>query len=440
VPKPEADSGLSDLIISPQEVGPVELVRLPGGATVLSQTVPQAHSVTIGFWIRVGSRDEQPDGYGSTHFLEHLVFKGTTWRGAAQIAASFDSVGGDFNAATAKESTCYYARVLTEDTDMAVDVLTDMVTSSVLDRLDFETERGVILEELAMTQDDPIDLAHEAFAAAVFGRNPLARPIGGTPADIQAAQRDQVWQHYQRYYRPANLVVTATGRLEAGRLADLVAAALDRGGWDLGAGGPAAPAPRRPAVPEVALPLEGSVVTLTKPSEQAQILLGCEGLTATDPRRHALSVLATVLGGGMSSRLFQEIREKRGLAYSACCVVSPHSDAGLFGLYAGSAPAASSEVMALMEAEWERLAADGLEEAELARAKGQLRGSTLLAMEEPFSLMNRLGRAALVTGELPSIEQTVARIEAVQAEEVKALAADLAARPRSRLILAPSRL
>jgi predicted Zn-dependent peptidase len=353
------------------------------------------------------------------------------------IAAAFDAVGGEFNAATSKETTCYYARVLGTDVALAVDILADMVTSSRMDPADFQSERGVILEELAMNQDDPTDVAHEAFAAAVFGDHPLGRPIGGRPEDINATTRDGVWEHYQRSYHPANLVVTGAGNLDRNEFEALVAAALEGGGWGLDRRGAGTPTPRRSTVPGAGLPAAGRVERVTKATEQSQVLVGCPGLVATDPQRHALSVLATVLGGGMSSRIFQEIREKRGLAYSTYCFTSPHSDAGLFGLYAGCGPAAVAEVTALLEAEWERLAADGVNEEELERAKGQLRGGTLLSVEEPYSAMNRLGRAELLMGELPSVEEAVERIEAVTASEVQGLAAELVARPRIQVVVGP---
>jgi predicted Zn-dependent peptidase len=424
--------------VTGDEADRVKVDVLDSGVRVLTGFEPQARSAVIGFWVPVGSRDESPGEHGSTHFLEHLLFKGTKTRSAMDIAVAFDSVGGEFNANTSKESTCYYARVLRRDLELAVDILADMVTSATIDRLDFENERGVILDELAMNADDPVDVAHEAFAAAVFGDHPLARPISGRPEDIRAVTRDQVWDHYQRYYTPSRLIVTAGGDVDAAELTAVLDKALERGGWGAEKLGTTSPIGRRPVEPEVALPAKGSVESLAKTTEQAQVLIGCEGLVATDPRRHAMSVLATALGGGMSSRLFQEIRERRGLAYSTYCFVSPHSDAGLFGLFAGCAPMAVAEVSDLMEAEWARLAAAGLTSEELERAKGQLRGSTLLSLEDPYSTMNRLGRAEILMGELPSASEVVARIEAVTAAEVQSLAADLAARPRSRVVVGPA--
>ncbi|MDR2454408.1 MAG: insulinase family protein [Bifidobacteriaceae bacterium] len=436
-PGPPVAAG-RDRVVSGPGAERTRVATLPTGARVLTQTAPAARSATIGFWVLVGSRDEAPGQHGSTHFLEHLVFKGTRQRSAQAIAEAFDAVGGEFNASTTKESTCYYARVLAEDVGLAVELLADMVTSSRLDRLDFENERGVILEELAMNADDPVDVAHEALAAAVFGPHPLARPIAGRPEDIRAVSRDQVWDHYQQRYQPPALAVTGTGAVDPDGFAQLVSQALAAGGWGLADRGAAPPQARRPTRPQVALPAQGAARALAKPTEQAQVLVGCEGLAASDPRRHAMSVLGAVLGGGMSSRLFQEIREKRGLAYSTYCFGAPHSDAGLFGLFAGCGPAAAEEVGRLMEAEWERLAASGVSPDELARAKGQLRGATLLGLEEPYAAMNRLGWAEIMMGELPSIDEVAARIEAVTAAQVQSLAAELAARPRCRVVVGPA--
>jgi predicted Zn-dependent peptidase len=394
--------------------------------------------VAIGLWLPVGSRDEVAGHYGSTHFLEHLAFKGTARRSALDIAEQFDAVGAEANAATAKESTCFYVRVLDTAGPAALDLLVDMVTGAQLDPAEFELERGVILEELAMNQDDPSDVAHEAFAEAVYGSHPLARPIGGYVADIKAVPRAAVWEHYQRHYRPDNLIVTAAGSLEHQAFADMVSQALDQGGWSQAARGTASAAERRSTAPQVALPTAGVTRHLDRATEQAQVLVGCLGLMATDPRRHALALLGSILGGGMSSRLFQQIREKRGLAYSTYCFASGHADAGSFGLYAACTPAAAGQVLELMEAEWAALAADGVTEAELTRAKGQLAGGTVLGLEDPLSRMNRLGRAEILMGELPSVDELLARIEAVTADDVQLLAAELAARPRSIVTLGPA--
>ncbi|AEE45675.1 M16 family metallopeptidase [Cellulomonas fimi] len=414
---------------------------LPGGVRVLTEQMPGLRSATVGAWVGVGSRDETSGHYGSTHFLEHLLFKGTARRSAMDIAEAFDAVGGEANAATGKEHTCYYARVLDDDLPMAVDVIADMVTSARLDTDELETERGVILEELAMNDDDPSDVVHEQFAAAVLGEHPLGRPIGGTPDTIRAVPRDAVWEHYRWHYTPATLVVTAAGGVDHDTLCGQVADALAAGGWALD--GDDAPTGRRPltassvAAGVDGIPADGVELTIQRHTEQANVIVGGTALTATDPRRFTLSVLNAVLGGGMSSRLFQEIREKRGLAYSTYSFASGHADTGVFGLYAGCAPGKVDEVVELMVAEWERLADGGITPAELERSLGQLAGGLVLGMEDTGSRMSRLGKAELVHGELLSIDESLDRIRAVTAADVQELAAELASRPRSVVRVGP---
>ncbi|HMO10129.1 MAG TPA: pitrilysin family protein, partial [Actinotalea sp.] len=388
---------------------------LPGGVRVLTETMPGLRSATLGAWVGVGSRDERDGHHGATHFLEHLLFKGTGRRSALDIAEAFDAVGGEANAATGKEHTCYYARVLDADLPMAIDVITDMVTSAQLAPAEVEVERGVILEELAMNDDDPSDVAHEAFATAVLGEHPLGRPIGGTPDTIKAVPRAAVWAHYREHYRSASLVVTAAGGVDHDALCAGVSAALEAGGWALGAG--VAPAGRRPAGRAWA-PSLGTELVVRRATEQANVIVGGVGITATDERRYAMSVLSAVLGGGMSSRLFQEVRERRGLAYSVYSFMSGHADTGLFGLYAGCAPERVDEVQHLMVAEWELLAEEPITTNELDRSKGQLAGGLVLGMEDAGSRMNRLGKAERVQGELVSLSESLERIRAVTAEDV----------------------
>ncbi|HEX7835526.1 MAG TPA: pitrilysin family protein, partial [Pseudolysinimonas sp.] len=300
---------LAELTIPASGGSLVRRTVLPSGVRILSEQVPGSQSATVGYWVAVGSRDEQPVTYGSTHFLEHLLFKGTTTRTALDIAVSFDSVGGEHNAMTAKEYTCYYAKVRDKDLPMAVAVLADMFTSSLLDVEEFEAERGVILEELAMADDDPSDVVSERFFEAVFGDHPLGRPIGGSPASIGAVGRDAVLAHYRENYRPQDLVITVAGAVDHDALVAGVTTALEAAGWNLTVA--VAPVMRRDAVHD--LIERGSPLTITeRPIEQANILLGVAGLAATDPRRSTLVVLNSILGGGMSSRLFQEVREKRG--------------------------------------------------------------------------------------------------------------------------------
>ncbi|NHT17388.1 pitrilysin family protein [Cellulomonas sp. IC4_254] len=425
----------SDLTAGQAGDGSVRRSVLPGGVRLLTEHVPGVRSASVGAWVGVGSRDESDGHHGSTHFLEHLLFKGTARRTAMDIAEAFDEVGGEANAATGKEHTCYYARVLDEDLPMAVDVISDMVTSARLDRDELETERGVILEELAMNDDDPSDVVHERFATVVLGDHPLGRPIGGTPDTIRAVPRDAVWEHYRQHYRPDTLVVTAAGNVDHDALAAQVARALADGGWDLADG--VAPAARRGSSEALPVTAGASEVTVHRTTEQGNVIVGGTGLTATDPRRFTLSVLNAVLGGGMSSRLFQEIREKRGLAYSTYSFASGHADTGVFGLYAGCAPAKIDEVTELMVAELERLADGGITDAELRRSVGQLSGSLVLGLEDSGSRMSRLGKSELVHGELLSTQESLDRVRAVTANEVQELAADLASRPRSVVRVGP---
>ena len=442
-----------------QDGGVIRRSVLPGGIRVLSEAMPAQHSATIGAWVAVGSRDETDGHHGSTHFLEHLLFKGTPSRDAMDIAAAFDAVGGEANAATGKEHTCYYARVLDVDVPMAVDVITDMITSALLDPEELEVERGVILEELAMAGDDPVDVVHEQFAAAVLGPHPLGRPIGGTPATIRAVPHGAVVEHYRRTYVPDELVITAAGAIDHDALCQQVLDAVRAAGWQLAED--AAPVPRRTAAhrsattapgddgaggavtalaavaPAESLPTTGRTLTIRRSTEQANVILGCQGLSAADDRRWALSVLMTALGGGMSSRLFQEIRERRGLAYSTYAFASSYAEAGTIGLYAGCAPENTEQVVRLLGEELDKVAAAPLPEEELARAIGQLSGNLVLGLEDTGSRMSRLGRAEIVHGEITSIAEALELVRAVTAEDVQTLAAELAARVRSLVVVGP---
>ncbi|MET1051979.1 MAG: pitrilysin family protein [Mycetocola sp.] len=413
---------------------------LPSGVRILSEHVPGSRSATLGYWVAVGSRDELPaepasdgqpareSGYGSTHFLEHLLFKGTQSRTALDIAIAFDSVGGEHNALTAKEHTCYYAKVRDRDLGMAVDVIADMLTGSLLDPDEFETERGVILEELAMAEDDPADVASQKLFEAVLGDHALGRPIGGTPDVIREASRDAVFAHYQRNYRPQDLVITAAGAVDHDALVADVTTALTAAGWDLAA--TARPVERR-VLDESVVTRRSHLSVVTRPIEQVHVLIGFPGLAAADDRRLTMGVLNSILGGGMSSRLFQEIREKRGLAYSVYSFAASYSDAGVFGLYGACSPAKARQVADLMFSELQRLATDGVTADELARANGQLSGASALALEDSDTRMSRLGRAEITLGEFLDLDESLKRLALITADEVQALAADLVSRPLS---------
>lgn len=397
---------------------------LPGGVRVITERMPSQRSISIGFWVGVGSRDEEPGMLGSTHFLEHLLFKGTSNRSALDIAHAFDRVGGESNALTAKEHTCYYARVLDDDTAMAIDVIADMVTSAAIDPKLLEQERGVILEEIAMDQDDPTDVAFESFIEQLMGENPLGRPIGGTPQEITEVARDKVWEHYKKFYTPDRLVISAAGSLHHEQIVDFVLTSLKNRGWNLLEG--QAPAARRTRQQALITP-GAREKTLEKGFEQTNIVMGCPGLIAGDDRRYVMSVLNSALGGGMSSRLFQEIREKRGLAYSTFSFTGSYSDAGYFGMYAGCLPAKTEQVSELMRSTFEELVREGLTQDELDKVIGQLGGGTILGSEDAGSRMSRLGRAELDSGQFRSLDELLEGIRSVTLEEVKELAGYLAA-------------
>ena len=418
----------ADLTFTASGGSSIRRTILPSGVRVLSEQMPGAQSASISFSVAVGSRDETNGHFGSTHFLEHLLFKGTTRRSALDIAVAFDSVGGSSNAATGKEHTSYYARVQDSALPLAVDVIGDMLTSSVIDPKEFENERTVILEELAMNDDDPTDVVHEAFAEAVLGSHELGRPIGGTEATINAVTREAVWEHYQANYRPQDLVVAAAGGVEHGSLIALVEKALLDAGWNLDAS--AAPVSRRNLAP-AQIERGTDLKVIKRPLQQANILLGCQGLIAEDSRRFAMGILNTVLGGGMSSRLFQEIREKRGLAYSVYSFNQGYSDGAYFGLYAGCSPSKAQEVTKLMLGELESIAANGITEHELELAKGNISGGMALKYESTQARMNRLLSAEIINGEFFDLDDSLHHINSVTLEQVQSLAADLIRRDRS---------
>ena len=388
---------------------------LPSGVRILSESVPGSRSATIGYWVAVGSRDELPANYGSTHFLEHLLFKGTPTRSALDIAISFDAVGGEHNAMTAKEYTCYYAKVQDRDLPMAVDVLTDMLTSSRLDPTEFENERGVILEELAMADDDPSDVAGERFFEAVFGAHPLGRPIGGNPETIQAATRDAVWDHYRANYRPQDLVISVAGAVDHDLLVVRVTAALEAAGWDLSI--PGAPVGRRSGE-GVEIARGSALTTVHRPIEQANIMLGVPGIVAADDRRAHLSVLNSVLGGGMSSRLFQQLREERGLAYSVYSMLQPWADTGLFSIYAATAQRQSAAAAQLIE-EVLADAAETITERELMRVRTQAKAGLLMSLESPWGQAHYVARQIQTYGRLVEPAEVIADVETVDLERIR---------------------
>ena len=406
---------------------------LPGGLRVITESLPAVRSVAFGIWAGVGSRDEDLAHAGATHYLEHLLFKGTSRRSALDISAAIDAVGGELNAFTAKEYTCYYARVLDADLPLALDVLADMVTSSLIEPKDVDAERGVILDEIAMNDDDPSDTVHEAFAAQLLGDTPMGRPILGSVDSINAITREQIAGHYAARYKPQNLVVAAAGSLDHAEVVDLTRSAF--GAVLTGEAGPLPP--RVPGQAVASGPSGTGVRLVSRGIEQANLVLGCGGLSRTDDRRFALGVLNAALGGGMSSRLFQEVREKRGLAYSVYSFASQHADSGMWGVYAGCMPAKADEVLSICQDEIAKVISGGLTDDELNRGKGQLRGSIVLGLEDPSSRMSRLGKAELVYPRLEPVEEILAAISAVTHDDVREVAAAVLAQPKALAVVGP---
>jgi predicted Zn-dependent peptidase len=412
--------------------GSVLRTVLPGGLRVVTESLPSVRSAAFGIWAGVGSRDEDRGHAGATHYLEHLLFKGTRRRSALDISAALDAVGGELNAFTAKEYTCYYARVLDEDLPLAIDVLSDMVTSSLIEAKEVDAERGVILEEIAMNEDDPADLVHEAFSEQVFGDTPLGRPILGTVESINSISRDRIAEHYRARYTPDRLVIAAAGSVDHDQVVELTAAAF----------GVALDRSAEPAAPRLGTTVTGlasgtGARLVSRPVEQANLVLGCAGLARNDGRRFALGVLNAALGGGMSSRLFQEIREKRGLAYSVYSFSSQHADCGQWGIYAGCLPAKTEEVLAICQEEITKVIRAGLTDEELDRGKGQLRGSIVLGLEDPSSRMSRLGKSELVYPRLEPVDEILAQIESVTHDQVLEIAAAVLGQPMALAIVGP---
>ncbi|WP_239456414.1 M16 family metallopeptidase [Nocardioides solisilvae] len=411
----------------------VRRTLLPGGLRVITEQMAGVRSASIGVWVAVGSRHESPSLHGCSHFLEHLLFKGTRERSAMDISVALDAVGGEFNAFTAKEYTCFHARVLDDDLPLAVDVLGDMITSSLLSEEDVEAEREVILDEIAMHDDDPDDVVHNLFAQQAWGDSPLGRGIAGTHESISALTRAQVARFHRRHYRPASMVVSVAGNVDHASVVRQVRRAFDRNSFLIGD-----EAPVRPRTGAPARRVNAGTTTAHRQLEQVNLVLGVRGITRSDPRRFVLGVLNTALGGGTSSRLFQEVRERRGLAYSVYSFGSHHEDAGLVGVSVGCLPSKVDEVLEVVRSELRRVGSEGISEEEVRRGQGQLRGSVVLGLEDSGARMSRLGKAELLHGELLSIDEMLARIDAVTVEEVRSLAAELFFQPEVLAVVGPA--
>lgn len=427
---PDASAGTT-VLVPASAGGLVERTVCANGVRVVTEAVPTMRSAAVGIWLAVGARDEQPRLNGAAHFLEHLLFKGTGRRSALDISATLEAVGGELNAFTSRENTAYYARVIDADLPLAVDVLSDMLTGSVIRPEDVESERQVILEEIAMHDDEPGDVANEGLFSALFGHDHLGRPVIGTRQTLTEMTRQDVHQFYRERYRPERTVVAVAGNVTHAAVLAAVQESLGGAGWDAAM----APDPLRSptAVPAAA----AQTVVVERPTEQAHLAMGVPTFDRRDRRRHALAVLVTAVGGGMSSRLFQRVREERGLVYAISSYVSHHAGAGLLGTYAGTSAGRLPEVIEVITAECADIRAGGLSSEEIERARGQLRGSLVLGSEDSGSRMNRLGASELGYGEYLSLSEHVQRITAVTDDEVHTLAAELLAQPWTLSVVGP---
>jgi len=394
------------------------LTTLPNGLRVITETMPSVRSVAVGAWVDTGSRDEAPPEAGCSHFLEHLLFKGSERLTAQDIARAFDSVGARSNAFTSKEYTCFWAQLRDDDLPMGMDLLAEMLLRPAFRPEDIESETNVVLEEINMNEDDPGDVAHDQFARALWGEHCLALPVLGTKESIGGMPREVISAYWDRRYQPSATVISAAGHVEHERVLEL--AEEHFGGWQ----GP--PVDHDYGAPAVVPRVE----TRTRETEQAHLVFGGEALTRGDDRRFSFGLLNHVLGSGMSSRLFREIREERGLAYAVYSFRMPYADSGAYGIYAGTTPRQAGQVLDLVRETLAKLAAEGVTAEELDRAKGNMKGSLALTMEETNSRMVRLGRHELTGVSHLSLDETVAAIDAVTLDDVHAVAEEVFSSPR----------
>ncbi len=403
---------------------------LPGGLRVVTEFVPSVHSASVGVWVNVGSRDEGATVAGAAHFLEHLLFKATPTRTAVEIAQSVDAVGGELNAFTAKEHTCYYAHVLDTDLELAIDLVADVVLRGNCAAHDVELERDVVLEEIAMRDDDPEDALGDVFLSALFGEHPVGRPVIGSVESVSAMTRTQLHSFHVRRYIPERMVVAVAGNIDHDEVVALVrehfSERLVRG--------------RRPKPPRKGtgrVTGRPSLAVINREAEQTHLSLGVRAPGRHWEHRWALAVLNSALGGGLSSRLFQQVRESRGLAYSVYSTVDTFSDSGALSVYAACLPERFAEVVRVCTDVLAAVARDGITESECRIAKGSLRGGLVLGLEDSGSRMNRIGRSELNYAEHRSIAWTLQQIENVTLDEVNAVARRLLSKPYGAAVLGP---
>ena len=402
------------------------------GLRIVTEEVPSVRSAAVGIWVNVGSRDEAPATAGASHFLEHLLFKGTTSRTALEISSSIESVGGEMNAFTSKEYTCFYARVIDTDLPMAIDVVSDLITSSIVTALDVDAERKVVLEEIAMRDDDPSDLVHDLFSDTYYGDTQIGRPILGTVDSIKGMSRSTVFNYYKKKYLPQDLVVAVAGNIKHKRVVEMVEQALSRDNFLDVLAAPVI----RPNIP-IKNTKQQSVGLMFKKSEQAHMFYGMQGVARADDRRFAMGVLSAALGGGMSSRLFQEIREKRGLAYSVYAYAQQFAGSGVLGFYAGCNPTKAVEVVEIIRSVLSDVADNGMTHEEIERAKGAVRGSLVLSQEDTGSRMSRIGKNEIVYGQVMDFDDILKAISRVSAQDIHEIASEFLVKTPTLALVGP---
>jgi len=402
------------------------------GLRIVTEEVPSVRSAAVGIWVNVGSRDEAPATAGASHFLEHLLFKGTTSRTALEISSLIESVGGEMNAFTSKEYTCFYARVIDTDLPMAIDVVSDLITSSIVTALDVDAERKVVLEEIAMRDDDPSDLVHDLFSDTYYGDTQIGRPILGTIDSIKGMSRNTVFNYYKKKYLPQDLVVAVAGNIKHKKVVAMVEQALSRDNFLDVLAAPVI----RPNIP-IKNTKQQSVGLLYKKSEQAHMFYGMEGVARADDRRFAMGVLSAALGGGMSSRLFQEIREKRGLAYSVYAYAQQFAGSGVLGFYAGCNPTKAIEVVEIIRSVLSDVADNGMTHEEIERAKGAVRGSLVLSQEDTGSRMSRIGKNEIVYGQVMDFDDILKAISRVSAQDIREIASEFLVKTPTLALVGP---
>jgi predicted Zn-dependent peptidase len=392
---------------------PVAKTTLNNGIRIVTKNMPYARSVSMGVWVNVGARDESELESGLSHFIEHMIFKGTKKRSAFQIAKEFDAIGGNTNAFTTMENTCYYARVIDNHTETMVDILSDIFVNSVFDPDEIDKERPVILQEIGMVEDSPDEYVHMLSGRNFWGENPLGRSILGTPENLARFDDEIIKNFFHRLYQPDRIVISAAGNIDHHRLVELVEPVFGT-------------IASQDGFPQREIPRGCSVVDLNHRNlEQLHICLTAKGLSITDPRRYAGSLLNTILGGNMSSRLFQEIRERRGLAYSVYSFISSHVDAGMFGFYMGVDPRRAQETTRLVLEELDRIKNEAVESSELTGAIEYTKGSLLLASESADNQMVRSAQNEIHFGDDIALQTIIEKVEAVTADEIQDLANDL---------------